>query len=41
MLSTSVIRLYAHEVADLSRSRIFAQTAIAMKKTREQDLISS
>lgn len=38
MLSTAVIRLYAHEVADLPRSRIFAQTAIAMEQTRGQDL---
>ncbi|KAF2629767.1 hypothetical protein BU25DRAFT_273945 [Macroventuria anomochaeta] len=40
MLSTAVIRLYAHEVADLSRCRILAQTAIEMDRTREQSLLS-
>lgn len=36
MLSTAVIRLYAHEVADLSRCRILAQAAITLERTREQ-----
>lgn len=40
MLSTAVIRLYAHDVADLSRCRILAQTAIEVDKTREQNLLS-
>lgn len=40
MLSTAVIRLHAQEVADLSRCRILAQTAIAMDRTREQNLLS-
>lgn len=32
--STAVIRLYAHEVADLARSLILAQTAIAIEVAR-------
>ena len=40
MLSTDLIRRYAHEVADLSRCRILAQTAIEMGRTREQSLLS-
>lgn len=41
MRSTAVIRLHAHEVADLSLCRILAQTAITAKRTREQILILS
>jgi hypothetical protein len=41
MLSMAMIRLYAHEVADLSLCRILAQTAIVMDRTREQILLRS
>lgn len=38
MLPTAVIRLYAHEVANMSWCRILA--SVAMDKTREQSLLS-
>lgn len=40
MLSTAVIRLYAHEVAGLSWCHILAQAAIEMVRTRGQSLLS-